>query len=280
MRVIGLTCVAVVLLMIAFVRGEDTIEAARGAQGKADELVTEMMQRMQAVEEDINKKKIPLFEQRNNHLKSIDGFWSRVLLNHPNHGAWVAGNDRAILPFVTDLKVDTIDVANHQYKITLSLKQNPYIANTELWRKISGTDTATQEVSGVEWLGDNRPAMQTFFSYFDNKDPRWDDMTVNDITHVLQYEFYQNPFTYHDIPTFDELAAEHHATGNFEENYEEVPAEGYENEVHEAPVDEPESMPPPGEEEHIIDAGEHVEEPGPGPVEGQEAPQEQEAESF
>jgi hypothetical protein len=189
---------------------------ARGAQSKVDELANEMMQRMMEVEKEVNAKKLPLFAARNEHLRKVEGFWARTIVNHPSHTSWIGGVDREILQFVTDITVEDIDADQHHFKITMTLKQNPHIGNEKLWRKITGHDAASQEVSGVEWLGGNRPEGNTFFGYFESEGEAMDAQTINDVTHVMRYEFYQNPFTYYDIPTYDEIAAEHHALGGAE----------------------------------------------------------------
>lgn len=221
MRAVRLTALAALIVVLAAISPAVSAEPAaigdaRGAQSKLDDLAHEMMQRMLEVEKDTNAKKIPVYASRNEHLKKVEGFWARTIMNHPSHGSWFGGNDREILPFVTDLSVTDIDASQHQFEITMELKRNPYIANTKLWRKVTGYDPDEQEVSGVEWLGDNKPTMATLFSFFDKEGPKLDPQVVTDITHVMRYEFFQNPFTYHDIPTFDELAAREQAEADLD----------------------------------------------------------------
>jgi hypothetical protein len=218
MRVLSVVTAAVAVLAfaaaVAHGAGEaGTVGDARGAQSKVDELANDMMQRMMEVEKEVNAKKLPLFAERNEHLAKIEGFWARTILNHPSHGSWIGANDREILQYVTDLTVEDIDADQHHFKVTLTLKQNPHISNAKVWRKVIGHEPGSQEVSGVEWLGGNRPAGNTFFGYFEPEGAAMEPQTINDVTHVLRYEFYQNPFTYYDIPTYDEIAAQHHAMG-------------------------------------------------------------------
>ena len=78
----------------------------------------------------------------------------------------------------------------------------------------------------MSWLGDNAPTVPTFFSYFDDKAVALDHQTITDLTHVLRYEIFANPFTYYDLPTFDEMAAQHEAMNA--EDPEVVPEEGFE----------------------------------------------------
>jgi hypothetical protein len=198
-------------LLIASATAENTVGDARGVQSKVDDLSHEMMQKMMQVEEEINKKKVPLYAERNEHLKNIEGFWGRTIQNHPSHGQWVREADRDMLRYISDISVEEIDPAHYKFKISMSLRRNPYVGDDTLWLSVNSHDANEHEASGVNWLGDNFPATPSFFSFFDQREPRMDPQAVSDLTHVLRYEFFQNPFTYHDIPTFDELAAQHHA---------------------------------------------------------------------
>jgi hypothetical protein len=69
-------------------------------------------------------------------------------------------------------------------------------------------------VSGVNWLGDRQPFEPSFFNFFEKKNQpenHVDPQVINDIAHVVRYEFWQNPFTYFDLATYSELASQAHA---------------------------------------------------------------------
>jgi len=183
------------------------LDDARGAQTASDELSNELMQKMMALEADTNKKKAPILVDRNKHLSTVDGFWARALENHPGNGNWIFGQDREILKHVTDIAIEEIEPEHHHFKIVLTLKGNTFIANEKLWRTVTGQED--ESTGTIDWVGDSKPTGLSFFSYFDSKaDPALDPQTISDITHVLRYELYQNPFTFYDLPTIDELASQ------------------------------------------------------------------------
>lgn len=193
----------------------DALGDARGAQTRADDLSNELMQKMMALESETNSKKVPIFAERDSQLASVDGFWARTIENHPSHGNWIFGQDRELLKYISGISIEEIEPDHHHFKIVMSLKGNPFIANEKLWRTVTGQEN--EETGPVDWVGEAKPTGLSFFSFFDaNAQNKLDPQTISDITHVLRYELHQNPFTFYDLPTIDEIASQHFEGGDTE----------------------------------------------------------------
>lgn len=185
---------------------------ARASQSKIDELTSQMMEEMSKLETQTHKKKIPIFATRNNILKSVKGFWSRVIESHPSHLNWLRGNDREALTYLRDITVEDIagesDYQLHQYRVKMEFGPNPFFSDSVLWREIHGSIEDAQKTSGVHWMAGKEPAEPSFFSFFEDPaarpEQKLDMHVLNDIAHVVRYEFFPNPFTYHDLPNYND----------------------------------------------------------------------------
>lgn len=195
---------------------------ARQAQDLIDKATEEMMRKLTELEIQYHKKKLPLFEQRNEVLKGIKGFWSRVVENHPSHESWCRGNDKAALAYLTDVVIKDLEEETdahllHHYRLELHFAPNAYFSNAMLWRDIRGHahDDGQSQVSGVSWFEGRYPTDVSFFNFFEKSDaqtnaPRLENHFISEIGHIFRYEFWPNPFTYHDLPQYQELMQQHH----------------------------------------------------------------------
>ena len=189
---------------------------ARNAQLEVDALQEELMRRMQELEDEIHHRKVPLMAKGNDAIKGVKGFWARVIENHQGHAQWLRPGDREMLQYLEDVTVEANHPGHdegHKFKVILRFKRNNFFANDELYRVVNHAYTTEEDdVSGVTWLSGNRKAWEpSFFNYFEKKtspEHHIDVHTVNDISHVLRYELWANPFTYHDLATFSEIAAQ------------------------------------------------------------------------
>lgn len=212
--------VAACVLLAVAVRGDDaredeTLRKARDAQGSVDRLSDEMMTKMHALETDFHRQKLPVFSERNKILATVKGFWGRVIEHHPSHTAWFRGNDKELLPYLKDVHVaDLADKPEdhgrtQNYRITMTFDPNPFFSDTTLFREnkfVTEEEVAT--VSGIKWTAGKQPSEPSFFNFFENKGTHTfflDENQMADIAHVIRYEFWPNPFTYHDLPNYDDF---------------------------------------------------------------------------
>jgi hypothetical protein len=219
--------------------------SARQAQDAIDKSTEEMMRKLTELEIEYHKKKQPLFEQRNKVLKDVKGFWARVVENHPSHESWFRASDKAALAHITDLVIKDLDEETdahllHHYRLELHFEPNAYFSNAVLWREVRGHahDDGVSSVSGVTWFEGRTPTEPSFFNFFEKPNerihaPRLDAHFISEIGHIFRYEFWPNPFTYHDLPQYQDLMQQHHRGDLYA--LEENAATYYEEDIGEQP---------------------------------------------
>lgn len=200
---------------------------ARAAQTAIDSSTEEMMRRLNELEVEYHIKKIPLFAARNSLLKQVKGFWGKVIASHPSHAAWTNPDDLPILEYLTDVNVRSLDNDNghlHHYRVELTFAANPYFVDDKLYRDIRGhAFDGETPVSSIKWLDGKLPGQASFFNFFEPTNtgrPRLEDHFVAEIGHVFRYEFWPNPFTYHDLPHYHELLQHPDAVDHTEEAHQ------------------------------------------------------------
>jgi hypothetical protein len=228
--------VAIALATAAPAHNDLELLEARASQTAIDSATEEMMRRLNELEVEYHRKKIPLFAARNELLKKVPGFWGKVLSSHPSHGAWTSPEDVAMLQFVTDVNVRELendDGHMHHFRVELSFAANPYFVDTKLFRDIRGhAFDAQTPVSGVKWMDGKQPGQPSFFNFFESSDigrPRLEDHFIAEIGHVFRYEFWPNPFTYHDLPHYAEML-QHAEVDYADESTHDVDRENVDNE--------------------------------------------------
>lgn len=214
-----LSCGFVLLLALTQTsRADEALDNARQAQTKVDHLQTEHMRQMEELESATAKAKVPLFKERGDVVRNIKGFWKSVFVNHPSHTNWVHGQDKEILEYLLDFRVE--DIGEYQagylrhYKIVMTFtRENPYFEDSVLSREIKGIAQGPgTKVSGIQWLGGKKPQGASFFNFFEEAGGHGEQLLehiYNDMAHVMRYEFWPNPFSYYDLPTNERFAAEH-----------------------------------------------------------------------
>lgn len=240
-------CLLLVVAVASFANAEEQakkspLDLAREVQGQSDSLNQEMTEKMLHLEEDYHKKKLPLYAKRNLELRDVEQFWLKVMENHPSHGSWLHGNDRDILTHLVDMRVEDLpeetdlsQIHSHRFKISMRFAANNYFGEAELWR-IQRPGEEDSEVSGVQWIKGREPVGLSFFNFFEkpkasqteagvdvSTPATLDPHTIAEMTHVLRYELWPNPFSFYD----NHVAGEGHpefADGSATE-YEEVPTE-------------------------------------------------------
>lgn len=196
------------------------LEEGRALQAQIDHSSEELHREMLALELAYHRKKVPLINERNALLKTIPGFWKRVIETHPSHQMWIRGTDADVLTFLEDIQIKELeeDVGEHHsplhtFRLELHFRTNDYFAQTVLWREMRGS-LQEEVVSGVSWLPGMQPSYQggSFFNFFEKREhsPLYqiDDHTLNEIFHVFRYEFWINPFTYFDMPSYADYASQ------------------------------------------------------------------------
>lgn len=218
-------CLAATLVFVDATSRPEGLSGARLLQANADQLGEELTSKMLSLEVEYQSKKAPVLKERNALLKSIPNFWATIITRHPNKRAWFRGNDEDILKSLIDVVIADTDRDRdsggfplHSYRLEMHFAPNIYFSNSVLFREIhGGLDEGS--VSGVQWMDGRAPVHASFFNFFERSDSigegrdRSHEHLRHEISHVFRYEFWQNPFTYYDQPTYHDyqhLSEEHH----------------------------------------------------------------------
>ena len=229
------------LLVVSAFRRDEHPEVGNGRakQSEIDGLQHELVRKMQELEEQYAQKKVPILQERNKFLASVPGFWKRAITSHPNFGQIAFGGDAKMLDALTNLEVEEIHEGNNKlpdgtelsvhhsqategtattpkYLLRMTFGPNDYFADTILWRLVDpySRNLNVAKVSGVSWKHLQRPTHASLFQFFERPGDNvaggrhLDIHRVLDVAHLLRYEIFANPFTYYDIPTYADLAAE------------------------------------------------------------------------
>ncbi|XP_049644251.1 testis-specific Y-encoded protein 3-like [Suncus etruscus] len=68
-------------------------------------------------------------ELRSNIIQGIPGFWAKTFVNHPQMSALISHQDKELLSYITNLKVEDPTHPNDGYKIMLFFRKNRYFWN-------------------------------------------------------------------------------------------------------------------------------------------------------
>lgn len=217
------------------------VGSARGVQSKIDELQQTLAERIQQLEHDFARDRIPIYTERNKIIReNLSGFWKRALINHPNFGQIGAQVDYDILQHLVDLSVEEVSsgtasdgtplepghshTAAGVYKISMSFApENEYFTDQTIWRIVDTYSIEQhkkpEQVSGVQWRRGKRPTQsRSLFHFFEKhasaqqahhlEEPPIDQQRLLNTAHMLRYEIFANPFNYYDLPQYEAIAAE------------------------------------------------------------------------
>jgi len=209
------------------------IDAARRLQSDADRIGEELTVKMLSLEVEYHKKKEPVLKERNALLKSIPNFWSTIISRHPNHHSWMRGDDEEILKYLIDVEISDLEREEgnyyplHTFKLAMRFKPNEYFTDSVLYRDIKG-HMQDETASGVNWLEGKAPVEPSFFNFFENNIPdtrgKSQEHIKHEIAHVFRYEFWQNPFTYYDQPTYHDY--QHLSEEQYQQYHEDLLQQG------------------------------------------------------
>uniref|UniRef100_A0A4X1TPU5 Testis-specific Y-encoded protein 3-like n=1 Tax=Sus scrofa TaxID=9823 RepID=A0A4X1TPU5_PIG len=75
------------------------------------------------------QRRKPHLEQRSTTIQGISGFWVKVFVNHPQMLAMMSDQDKDMLRYMTNLKVEELRQPTDCCKIMLFFRKNPYFLN-------------------------------------------------------------------------------------------------------------------------------------------------------
>ncbi|XP_067580988.1 testis-specific Y-encoded protein 4-like [Pseudorca crassidens] len=99
------------------------------------------------------RRRKPYLEHRSTIIQSIPGFWVKVFVNHPRMSAMISTQDKEMLSYMTNLKVEELTYPSDYRKIMLFFRKNPYFQNEVVVKEylIEVTGYRASHLAPIQW---------------------------------------------------------------------------------------------------------------------------------
>ncbi|WIA23910.1 hypothetical protein OEZ85_013557 [Tetradesmus obliquus] len=136
-------------------------EEAQSLQQDLETINDEASDRVLAVEQEFNKRRRPIYQERSYALSRIPGFWKKVLMVHPVIRGVVTESDLDVLDYLLEVDVEDFDDIKSGFRVKFTFADgNPFFTNRELVKELRYADDAALTVTGtdIQWLPGMEPA--------------------------------------------------------------------------------------------------------------------------
>ncbi|KAJ8452342.1 hypothetical protein Cgig2_006147 [Carnegiea gigantea] len=164
------------------------------------------------VEKKYNEIRKPVYDKRNEIIKSIPEFWLTAFLSHPALSELVTEEDHKIFKYLSSIEVEDSKDVKSGYSITFNFNPNPYFEDTKLTKTFTFLDEGTTKVTAtsIKWKegmgvpngvdgekkGNKRAhGEESFFSWF-SETQQSDDEIHDEVAEIIKEDLWPNPLTY------------------------------------------------------------------------------------
>lgn len=191
-----------------------SIEKLQEIQDELEKINEEASDKVLEVEQQYNEKRKPVYDKRNDIIKSIPEFWLTAFLSHPALGDLANEEDKKIFKYLSSLEVEDFKDVKSGYSITFNFKSNPYFEDTKLTKTFTFLDEGTTKVTAtsIKWKegmgilngvanekkGNKRPhGDESFFTWFSEPQQKDDlDDFQDEIAEIIKEDLWPNPLTF------------------------------------------------------------------------------------
>ncbi|KAF1875414.1 hypothetical protein Lal_00006042 [Lupinus albus] len=189
-----------------------SIEKLQEIQDNLEKINEEANDKVLEIEQKYNEIRKPVYDNRNEIIKSIPDFWLTAFLSHPALGELLNDEDQK---YLDSLEVEDNRDIKSGYTITLNFKPNPYFEDTKLTKTYIFLDEGTTKITAtpIKWKdgksiangvnhekkGNKRAFVDvSFFSWFSDCEEKDDDMDDihDEIADLIKEDLWPNPLTY------------------------------------------------------------------------------------
>ncbi|XP_047970166.1 NAP1-related protein 2 isoform X1 [Salvia hispanica] len=201
-----------------------SIEKLQEFQDELDKINEEASEKVLELEQKYNEIRKPVYDKRNEIIKSIPDFWLTAFMSHPALSELLSDEDQKIFKYLINLEVEDCKDVKCGYSITFEFKPNPYFEETKLTKtftfleegttKISSTSIKWKEGMGIangvaaeEKKGNKRPQTEeSFFSWFNESQHTGEMGEIDDeqIAEIIKEDLWPNPLNYFNNEDADE----------------------------------------------------------------------------
>ncbi|KAL5544449.1 hypothetical protein UlMin_008233 [Ulmus minor] len=212
-----------------------SIEKLQEIQDELEKINEEASDKVLEVEQKYNELRKPVYDKRNDIVKSIPDFWLTAFMSHPALGGILTEEDQKIFKHLTSLEVEDFKDVKSGYSISFNFSENPFFEDRKLTKtytfldegtKITATPIKWKEGMGIpngvthEKKGKKRPPTdESFFIWFSETEPKGVMEDIHDeIAEMIKEDLWPNPLTYfNNDPDEDEVSEEDDEEGDSEE---------------------------------------------------------------
>ncbi|KAK7388948.1 hypothetical protein VNO78_23777 [Psophocarpus tetragonolobus] len=190
-----------------------SIEKLQEVQDELDKINEEASDKVLEVEQKYNEIRKPVYNKRNEIVKSIPHFWFSAFMSHPALCELLNLEDQKIFKYLVSLEVEDNRDVKSGYSITFNFNSNPYFENTKLTKtftfleegtKITATPIKWKEGKGVpnkvnhDKNGNKRARIDiSFFTWFDDCELKDDmDEIQDEVAELIKDDLWPNPLNY------------------------------------------------------------------------------------
>ncbi|CAN6714046.1 unnamed protein product [Malus baccata var. baccata] len=199
-----------------------SIEKLQEVQDELEKINEEASDKVLEVEQKYNEVRRPVYDKRNDIIKSIPDFWLTAFLSHPALSELLTEEDQKIFKHLTSLEVEDFKDVKSGYAIAFVFSPNPYFEDTKLTKTFTFLDEATKvTATSIKWKegmgipngvnhdkkGNKRPQVEeSFFSWFSDSQQKdiLEDEIHDEIAEVIKEDLWPNPLTYFNHADDDE----------------------------------------------------------------------------
>ncbi|VFQ96927.1 unnamed protein product [Cuscuta campestris] len=220
-----------------------SVEKLQEVQDELEKVNEQASDEVLEVEQKYNEIRRPVYDKRNEVIKSIPDFWLTAFMSHPALGDLLSEEDQKIFKYFDSLYVEDFKDVASGYSITFNFKTNPYFEDAKLVKtftfheegttQITGTDIKWKEGMGIanggehDKKGNKRPPPEeSFFTWFtETQQKDIADGFSDEVAEIIKEDLWPNPLKY-----FNNEADEEDTDGDEDDEEQEKEEEEEEGE--------------------------------------------------
>ncbi|RZC10684.1 NAP1-related protein 2 isoform B [Glycine soja] len=191
-----------------------SIEKLQEVQDELDKINEEASDKVLEVEQKYNEIRKPVYDKRNEIVKSIPDFWFTAFMSHPALCDLLNVEDQKIFKYLGSLDVEDNKDVKSGYSITFNFNLNPYFENAKLTKTFTFLEEGTTKITAtpIKWKegkglpngvehdknGKKRARIDiSFFSWFSDCEQKGDMDEIHDeVAELIKDDLWPNPLTY------------------------------------------------------------------------------------
>ncbi|KAL2482437.1 NAP1-related protein 2 [Forsythia ovata] len=191
-----------------------SVEKLQEIQDELEKINEEASEKVLEVEQKYNELRKPVYDKRNDVIKSIPDFWLTAFLSHPAFSELLTEEDQKIFRYLSSLEVEDSKDVKSGYTITFNFNPNPYFEDTKLTKTFTFLEEGTTKITAtsIKWKagmgisntvaeekkGNKRShAEESFFTWFGDSQQKDDVEEIHDeIADLIKDDIWPNPLTY------------------------------------------------------------------------------------